>query len=301
MQLLSRKLRGQLRHWLVDRDPLIGYRRAARKSQLDPNRSERADHSARREFLQEHLFIHTHLPKTGGSALSDGLMSIFGGVHCLDVRMRRSHHWRALKPAEKNEIHLVSGHFTFGVHWRVNRIPLYIAAVREPVSRAVSGYRYMLATPEASEHAAIQGMSFDEAWAEMDRRDDWQRRNLQARMLMGDRETEDFTWEDLRRRADDDYFLLTPQPEIGTALRKLRAAFGIPGVKAQRINVSPGDAVTPSPEMAERVRAANPLDTRLYDHVADTFDARLDNAITYIASRCLQTIEDGAKDRDQTE
>jgi len=300
MSRLGRKIRGQLRNWLVDRDPLIGYRRAARKSMLEQGLSERADHSARRHFLAEHIFIHTHLPKTGGSALADGLMSIFGGVHCLDVRMRRSHHWRALSTAEKKDIHLVSGHFTFGVHRRAERIPLYLAAVREPVSRAISGYRYMLATPEASEHEHIKGMDFETAWDIMDERDDWQRRNLQARMLMGDREHEDFTWGDLASRIDTDYFLVIPQPEIGTVLRKLRAAFGVPGVKAQKINVSPGDSVTASAEMRQRIIDANPLDAKLYDHISTSFDARLDKAIHYIASRCLQRLEDAAKNGEAT-
>lgn len=228
------------------------------------------------------------------------MTSIFGGVHCLDVRMRRAHHWRALSPDDKRDIHLVSGHFTYGVHWRVDRIPLYIAAVREPVSRAVSGYRYMIATPKANEHEAIKGMDFETAWAEMDRRDAWQKRNLQARMLMGNKDREDFAWDDLLARAENDYFLLVPQPQISLALRRLRSAFGIPDVKAQRVNVSTGEEITPTPEMTERILAANPLDARLYAHVDTTFRTRLDKAVSYIASRCLERLEDGATDKDKT-
>jgi hypothetical protein len=295
---LGRKIRERLRHWLVDRDPLIGYRRAARNSKLQPGHSERADQAGPRAFLAEHIFIQTHLPKTGGSALADGLASIFGGVHVLDVRMRRSHHWRALSAQDKRDIHLISGHFTFGVHWRVGRTPLYLAAVREPVSRAVSGYRYMLGTPQASEHAAIQGMSFEEAWHDMDRRDAWQKRNLQARMLMGDRESEDFTWADLKSRVDRDYFLVLPQPQIDTVLRNMRTAFGLPGIKTDKVNVSPGEKVTPTDAMAQKILDANPLDKQLYDHISANFTERLDTAMHYIASRCLERLEDAATDRE---
>ncbi|MEO1491014.1 MAG: hypothetical protein AAFV19_02535 [Pseudomonadota bacterium] len=295
-----RRLRNRLKQWLVGRDPMIGYRKAAQKSNIDRTLSERADHGARARFLREHIVIQTHLPKTGGSALADGLSGIFGGVHSLDVRMRRNHTWQSLSEAERRSLHFVSGHFTYGVHWRVDRIPLYVAAIREPVSRAVSGYRYLLATPGAAEHTIVTGKDFETAWDALDQRDGWQKRNLQARMLMGDRESEDFTWDELRNRADDDYFLLIPQPEIGTALRKLRSAFGLPGIKLNKVNVSPGDDVVPTSEMRARILAANPIDAQLYEHVTKTFHTRLDKAVSYIASRCLERLEDSATDRDKT-
>jgi hypothetical protein len=295
-----RTLRERMKRLFIDRDPLIGYRKAAQQSRISRDLSERADHSARSRFLREHLFIQTHLPKTGGSALAHGLSGIFGGVHSLDVRMRRNHTWQGLSAEDRSNLHFVSGHFTFGVHWRVERIPLYIAAVREPVSRAVSGYRYLLATPGAAEHEIVVGKDFEAAWDALDREDGWQKRNLQARMLMGDREHEAFSWDDLRARADEDYFLLIPQPEISTALRKLRVAFGLPGIKLDKVNVSPGADVTPTAEMTERILDANPMDARLYAHVTETFKARLDSAVTYIASRCLERLEDGAPDRKQT-
>lgn len=295
-----RRLRKHLKRWLVGPDPMIGYRKSARQSQIVEARSERADHGARAAFLREHLFIQTHLPKTGGSALADGLSGIFGGVHSLDVRMRRNQTWQGLSDAERRNVYFVSGHFTYGVHWRADRIPLYIASVREPVGRAVSGYRYLLATPAAAEHEIVVGKDFETAWDALDRDDSWQKRNLQARMLMGNREHEDFTWDELRKRADDEYFLLIPQPQIETALRKLRTAFGLPGIKLNKVNVSPGEDITPSPEMTSRILAANPIDDRLYAHVSDTFRDRLDKAVSYIATRCLERLEDGATDRDTT-
>lgn len=293
-----RRLRKHLKRWLVGPDPMIGYRKSARQSQIVEARSERAHHGARAAFLREHLFIQTHLPKTGGSALADGLSGIFGGVHSLDVRMRRNQTWQGLSDAERRNVYFVSGHFTYGVHWRADRIPLYIASVREPVSRAVSGYRYLLATPAAAEHEIVVGKDFETAWDALDRDDSWQKRNLQARMLMGDRESEDFTWADLKSRVDRDYFLVLPQPEIDTVLRNMRTAFGLPGIKTDKVNVSPGEKVTPTDAMAQKILDANPLDKQLYDHISANFTERLDTAMHYIASRCLERLEDAATDRE---
>ncbi len=206
----------RLRHWGVDRDLLTGYKRETHNNRIATGFLERAGHGPRRTFLKDHLFIYTHLPKTGSSALSDGLNLIFGGVHSLDVRMRRTHHWRALSPAKKSESQLVSVPFTFGVHWPSDRIPLHTTAAHETVGRAISGYRDQIAPPKASERDVIKGLGF-------------------------------------------------------------------------------GDA---RPEMTDRTLSTYSLYAGLYDHVVDTFKTRLDKAVTYIASRCLERLEDGATNKD---
>ncbi|MEM9140299.1 MAG: sulfotransferase family 2 domain-containing protein, partial [Pseudomonadota bacterium] len=125
---------------LPDRHPLNKLKDAL-PSSIDPHLSERADLAARADFLHRHLVIQTHIPKTGGTALFHNLSAIFGAIHSLDVRVSRAVAFNDMKAEEWNDIHFVSGHFNYGMHRRLNRVPLYFAAVREPVSRAVSWYR----------------------------------------------------------------------------------------------------------------------------------------------------------------
>jgi hypothetical protein len=96
------------------------------------------DLTARRRFLDGHVLIHTHVPKTAGATLAAGLSAIVGGVRTMDLRLRRSIPLERLSDAELAELSLVTGHFPYGLHARFPRTPLYFAAVREPADRAVS-------------------------------------------------------------------------------------------------------------------------------------------------------------------
>lgn len=273
-------------HKLPDLHPLND-RKPALSSAIDPSLSERADHQARAAFLRKHLVIQTHIPKTGGTALYQNLAAIFGAMHSLDVRISRAVPVNDMTAKDWEDIHFVSGHFNYGMHRRINRLPLYIAAVREPVDRAVSVYRYMQRAKSQREHEVCANNSFEDAWAEMDRSFPSQRRDRQAHMLLGQLDEGKDNWPDLVARIDNDYLLVMPQHRIDEAIAALREAFGLPKAPAQYANVSKAAQVTPSPEISHTIREANPLDARLYEHVAARFEDRLQSACLFIAERCL--------------
>lgn len=262
--------------------------RTARVSPIRDTFSERADHAARSTFLREHIFIQTHVPKTGGSALFHNLAAMFGGVHSMDVRLSRSMPYADLPLDEMGEIHFISGHFDFGIHRNLDRKPLYIAAVREPLARAVSNYRYLQTAKAQQEHAICRDMPFPEAWAEMDRRFDTQRRNRQAHMIWGDADISDGDWDRLVARIEDDYLLILPHDRQAKAIARLREAFGLYKAPMQEVNVSRAADFTPDEDIAATIREANALDARLFDYVVETFEARLDRACAFIAEHCLE-------------
>ena len=285
-------LRRRLLRWLARPANPLTPRGQPGASEASGELSERADHSARRAFLAEHLFVHTHLPKTGGSAFSHAMAALFGGLHSLDTRLTRSQTVRALAPDDVTDLHFLSGHFVYGTEIPDRRTRLYLAVVREPVGRAVSGYRYMATTPEEPEHALVTGKSFEEAWHALDRDDAWQRRDLQSLMLLGSRDLARVDWDALKARVDDDYFLVIPQDRLAEAVRRLRNAFGVPWAPVARANVSKGAPVEVTEAMRRMILDANPSDARLYSYVAETFDKRLLGACRYIARRCLQRLDD---------
>ncbi|MEM6662812.1 MAG: hypothetical protein AAF666_11625 [Pseudomonadota bacterium] len=260
--------------------------RPAEPYSQDPALSDRPDVAARTAFLREHLLIHTHTPKTAGSAVSAGLSAIVGGVHTLDTRFKRATPIGDLTDAERDEIFFVSGHFRYGIHTAFDRVPLYLAAIRSPVDRVVSMYRYMQDAPEDEQDLSVTKLDFDEAWRVMDENGGPDRRDLQARYLTGKKDgplDEDFLW----HQADIGYFLLIPQDRVSEAIHRLRAAFGVAWTKVSRVNPSRSAPVEPSKDSSTAIRERNPLDQALFDHVAARFDDNLNRACAYIAKRCL--------------
>ena len=108
-------------------------------------------------------------------------------------------------------------------------MPLYIASVREPMSRAISGYRYMLEATDQPEHKIVAGKTFRGSLARAGPAEQLAaKRDLQSLMLLGNRDLPSIDWEVLRRRVDEDYLLVLPQDRLSEAVRKLRNAFGVP-------------------------------------------------------------------------
>ena len=278
--------------WLARRQfRRAGPRRPPVSSEIAPELGERPDPAARRAFLAGHVLIHTHVPKTGGSALSAALSAIVGGVHTVDVRLSRSLRLEGLDRDDLDDLYLVAGHFGYGMHSIFDRVPLYLAALRDPVDRAVSTYRYMIEHPDQPEGRLIAGLDFETAWRRMDEHYGPARHNLQARYLTGslDQRTidADFLWQQL----DEGYFLLIPHRRIGDAVQRLRAAFGVPWARVHRMNVSRAEPVTPSAGMSRLIRQTDALDCELYRRVEDGFDPDLARAAEYIASRCLAPLK----------
>lgn len=275
---------------------LFGKKAAAsqpRPSAAAAGRADQPDLAGRRAFLARHILLHTHVPKTAGSSLSAGLQAIVGGVNSMDLRLMRKVPLEEMSDDDVSGLHLISGHFSYGIHERFDRIPLYFAALRDPVERAVSNYRFLSEHRDHDDHRLVAGRSFEEAHDAWTRHHGVRTRNAQSRVLLGgevgpiDRET-------LWQQADDVYLLVIPQPEMNRTLNALRAAFGVPWNRPVRMNVSKSAPVEVTPAMRERLLAENEMDQRLYDRVSEDYDARLARACETIASHCLKPLEGGA-------
>ena len=267
-------------------------RRVQFPSRFREDLSDNPDFARRRGFFAKHILIHTHVPKTAGSTISTGLQGIVGAVHSTDLRWRRMTPLQDLSPEDLDDLHFVSGHFPYGLHEKFDRIPLYFAAVRDPVDRAISGYRFLNESPGHPKHETVKGLSFEEAYDAQMETNGPKNRNRQAQILLGidptDRIAEDSLWE----RVDEAYFLITPQRGVTEMLRALRDAFGVPWAKPTNMNVSKGFETRPSPELRKRILEDNAIDAALVARVAETFEDRLRRACGYIAERCLKPLAD---------
>ncbi len=272
------------RWWPRRPDPVAetGDRAGDRAGDLCP------DLAGRRRFLDGHLLIHTHVPKTAGATLAAGLSAIVGGVRTMDLRLRRSIPLDRLTDADLAELSLITGHFAYGLHDRfapLGRTPLYFAAMREPADRAVSSYRFLASHPDEPGHDEVASQSF-ESWETRHRE---RRPNEQSRMLFG-APTDGRGLPgaaDLIAHVDATYLLVIPQPEMTRALQALRAAFGVAWARIARTNVSHGHEVELDQITREAIRGVNSTDVALYEHLVETFDERLARACDRIAAQCL--------------
>jgi hypothetical protein len=283
-----------LRRWLAGRrEPLTGPGPAS-----DTGLAATPDLAGRRRFLDGHVLIHTHVPKTAGATLAAGLSAIVGGVNTMDLRLRRSIPLDRLGDEELAVLSLVTGHFAYGLHARFpGRTPLYFAAVREPADRAVSNYRFLATHAGHPGHEEAAACDF-ETWESLHRE---RRPNEQSRMLLGERAGGPVDGAEAIDHADRTYFLVIPQPEVTRAVDGLRVAFGTAWTPVASTNVSVGHEVVLDLPTRQAIRAVNAADTALYEHAVETFDDKLERACDYIASRCLQKLPEGAEPGDADE
>ncbi len=257
------------------------------ESPVVPGRRDKPDLAGRRAFFADHILVHTHVPKTAGSTLSHGLSGIVGAIHSMDLRMNRRVPLEEMADEDLADLSLLAGHFPYGIHTRFQRTPLYIAAVREPVARAVSRYRYLKGQEDIPDHQHVAGRGFEEAWDALREAHGPRFENAQARQLTATSGRHKLSEDDVWAQVEETYFLVIPQPEITRAIHSLRAAFGVPWARVPSHNISKGFEVDLSPEMRSRILDANRVDMELYARVSEDFDAHLDRACSYIASRCL--------------
>lgn len=261
-----------------------------------PGRAITPDLAGRRRFLAAHVLIHTHVPKTAGATLAAGLSGIVGGVHAMDMRLRRSIPLPELAQQDLADLTLITGHFPYGLHRMfVGRRPLYFAAVREPADRAVSSYRFLASHADEPGHEEAAQHSF-ESWESLHRE---RRPNEQSRMLLDARPGVGIDPAEVIAHIDRAYFLVIPQPQMTRAVRALRAAFGVAWTPVASANVSVGHEVVLDTPTRQAIRRANAADSTLYDHVVETFEERLAGACAYIGTRCLAPLAEGVADAAQ--
>ncbi|MFK7941741.1 MAG: hypothetical protein AB8B85_02325 [Paracoccaceae bacterium] len=256
-------------------------------SPVAADRSDKPDMAARRAFLADHIMLQTHVPKTGGSTLSHGLAGIVGAANSVDLRLNRSVSLAEISPSDLDHLNLISGHVPFGSFGRLGRTPLYFAAVREPVARAVSGYRFLMQNKGHGQHHLVAGRDFETAWAAQEDDGGEAFYNIQSHYIGGAARGDGVVPDQLWTRVEHDYFLIIPQTEMTRTIHSLRAAFGAPWMRIADMNKSKGNETEVSPPMRDRILAANALDAELFARVTTGFEERLAKACEYIASRCL--------------
>ena len=225
-------------------------------------------------FFQDHLLVHTHVEKSGGTSFTAALVEILGRRHVLDLRGSQQIPPAALNERERAAVWALTGHFQHGDHVRhFHRAPLSIAITRDPLERFFSFYRFVRTQPSHPQHAEIAGRCFEAVVEDFLERRHHAAIDYLARKVHG---TLPCTRSALLRRAEHDFFLVAPQEQLDAVIALLWRTLGEePPPPPLRHRVGIKAPLELSAAGRRRFEAANALDYALHAYVTERAPRRL--------------------------
>ena len=96
--------------------------------------------------IMKDLFIHLHIPKTGGTTLRDIIQRQYQAEKILMIpKLDESEDiLKEVSTSQINQLKLIQGHLKYGIHNHFHRRAKYFAIIRDPINRVLSTYYYVL-------------------------------------------------------------------------------------------------------------------------------------------------------------
>ncbi len=96
--------------------------------------------------IRKDLFIHLHIPKTGGTTLRDIIQRQYRAKKILMIpKLEESENiLKEVSTSQINQLKLIQGHLKYGIHNHFHRRVKYFAIIRDPINRVLSTYYYVL-------------------------------------------------------------------------------------------------------------------------------------------------------------
>jgi hypothetical protein len=96
--------------------------------------------------IRKDLFIHLHIPKTGGTTLRDIIQRQYRAEKILLIpKLEESENiLKEVSTSQINQLKLIQGHLKYGIHNHFHRRAKYFSIIRDPINRVLSTYYYVL-------------------------------------------------------------------------------------------------------------------------------------------------------------
>jgi hypothetical protein len=180
--------------------------------------------------------VFLHIPRTAGSSILQAITSALPPDEAYWVGAERdpNEFWHAADHSAFAGYRFVGGHFDFPLGEKIPGEKLYFSAVRDPVERALSLFRYIVSgdDPNHPLRATLASLTVEQALEVDDFRQ--QIDNLQCRMLTGRP-----TFEEARRVMASRPFVVKPYEGSQHLADAICRAIGIEPVTVGRHNVAP--------------------------------------------------------------
>jgi hypothetical protein len=231
--------------------------------------------------------IFVHIPKTAGSTLRSIIRKQYGEDHLLYLRALNSTDLNQQQPEveeaqKERDIRGISGHVMFGVHQFVDSAFQYVTILREPISRVISDYYYVLQTPTHDLHETVIANDYSlreyvtsgtTIYAD----------NVQTRIVAGvggDIPVGECTRDHLEqaKRNLQDHFSVVGLTEYfneSITLMKRQLGWGYPMYKTRNKTSNRPSRREVSTETKHVIREHNTLDVELHQFVRERFVAQL--------------------------
>jgi hypothetical protein len=231
--------------------------------------------------------IFVHIGKTAGTTLSaiarrhypsDAVFTVDSGAATSPAEQLRG-----LAPERLSRLSLVLGHGQYGLHEQLPGPSTYISLLRDPVQRAVSGFRHVARTPTHRLHTlAVESRMTLLEYATggvTEESDNWQTRCVAGGPQPPIGECGPELLERAVENVERHFAVLGLAERFDETLVLLRRKLGWRRVYYVALNTaSDDDRVQPTPAERERILESNPLDHALYEHVT----ARLERELSEI-------------------
>jgi hypothetical protein len=225
----------------------------------------------------QQCLVFLHVPKTGGQTIESAMTWNFPEREriYLDILDRRLDEAMNGIPFERRSgARLVWGHIPYGVHLYMPQRCEYFTVLREPIARVMSGYNYIIRTPEHGLHDRLlaEAMSLEE-FLETGI-DEGQTENSQTRQLSGRQfDALDRNALETAKRNLEACLVVGLTERFEETFVLLRRTFGLRMRFYHTKNVSPQYHV--SERAVELARERNELDLELYGFARDLFSTQL--------------------------
>lgn len=228
--------------------------------------------------MADKALIFLHVPKTAGTTLNRIIEWQYNPAAIFTVDPHRFRatvaRFKTFSEARRRGYQVVRGHLFYGVHEYLPQEATYITMLREPVSRLLSSYYFILRRPLHPLHAKLkrQGLPVQELI-----RLTPQRQNLQCRSIAGVGDVgacDESTLEIAKQNLQRSFSVVGLSERFEDSLLLMMAEFGwkVPFYANRKVAKA---RAKPDERVSEFIREHNRFDLALYDFGRTLFESSL--------------------------